>query len=509
MTDFEGRFRRHGDEGFEAAAVSRIFNQRRPAQRPAAVLSAKSPADVAAGVRLARAEGWQVAIRAGGHSWAAWSLREDTLLIDLAAFTGMSYDEATGIVTTGPAVRGGLDLDPYLAKYGRFFAGGHCPTVGLGGFLLQGGMGWNCRGWGWAAESIESIQVVTADGDVVRRDETENADLFWAARGAGPGFFGVVTAFRLRTRQRYRELTQTTYVYPAALADEVLGWLHHARHDVPPSVELVAVGIMPPLPPEVRHEGPVLVVDGVSFDGGAGSLAALDTCPAAGKALVRKIAQPVTIGDLRAEQLRANPEDHRYVVDNAYLAGDPGSLIPALAPAFTGLPTAKSFSLWFDLADRELPDMALSLQTDIYFATYVVCEDQSQDASCRSWTDDTMRRLAPFSAGCYLGDSDLHRRPVRFMGDAAWRRFQDIRAARDPARLFAGYPCPDEALRSQFRPLLSGTGGGDCRQPYRGSTPDLADVSGLSAVESLYVSFRVIYALNDTYKRSERSLPAH
>jgi FAD binding domain len=452
MPSFTGQFLRRGDAEFETAATGRIFNQRRPAQRPAAVLRAADAADVAAGVRLARAEGLQVAVRAGGHSWAAWSLRENTLLIDLAAFTGLSYDETTGIVTAGPAVRGGLDLDPYLAGRDRFFAGGHCPTVGLGGFLLQGGMGWNCRGWGWAAESIEAAQVVTASGDVVWCSATENAGLFWAARGSGPGFFGVVTAFRLRTRPRYRDLTQTTYVYPAALAEDVLGWLYHARHEVPPSVELVAVGITPPLPPELDHAGPVLVVDGVSFDGGPGSLAALDTCPVAGQALVRKITQPVTIGDLRAEQIRANPEGHRYAVDNAYLAGEPGSLIPALAPAFTGLPTAKSFSLWFDLAHlpaRPRPDMALSLQTDIYFATYVVGERETGDDACRTWVGDTMRRLEPFSPGCYLGDSDLHVRPARFMSDDAWRRFRDARARWDPDRLFAGFPGPDESLLNQ------------------------------------------------------------
>jgi FAD/FMN-containing dehydrogenase len=439
-----GRLLRRGDAEFEYAAVSRIFNLRRPAQRPAAVLRAADVADVAAGVRLARAEGLRIAVRAGGHSWAAWSLRDDTLLIDLAAFTGMSYDQATGMVTAGPAVRGGLDLDPFLAERGRFFAGGHCPTVGLGGFLLQGGMGWNCRGWGWAAESIDAIQVVTADGEVLWCDEAANADLLWAARGAGPGFFGVVTAFRLRTRQRHAELAQTTYVYPAEAAPDVLGWLYQARHDVPPSVELVAVGITPPLPPEVDHRGPVLVVDGVSFDGGPSSLAALGTCPVAGKALVSKIAQPVTIGELRAEQTRANPEGHRYTVDNAYLAGAPGALIPALTPAFTELPTAKSFSLWFDLAGlpaRPQPDMAVTASaTDIYFASYVVCEDLAQDGVCRSWLDDTMRRLEPFSAGRYLGDSDLAVRPTRFMSGEAWDRFLRIRAVRDPDRLFAGYP---------------------------------------------------------------------
>jgi len=448
---FTGQFLRPGDGGFDEAATSRIFNQRRPPRRPAAVLRPADVADVAAGVRLAAAGGLRVAVRAGGHSWAAWSLREDTLLIDLAAFTAMSYDEAAATVTVGPAVRGGLDLDPFLAERGRFFAGGHCPTVGLGGFLLQGGMGWNCRGWGWAAESIEAIQVVTADGAVTWCDEDSNADLLWAARGSGPGFFAVVTAFRLRTRERYRELTQTTYVYPPSVADEVLDWLYAARHDVPPSVELVAVGITPPRTqeapaPEAGPAGPALVVDGVSFDGGPASLRALDGCPAAGAALARKVAEPVTIGELRAEQQRANPEEHRYTVDNAYLAGPRDALVTAMTPAFTDLPTAKSFSLWFDLAHlpaRRLPDMALSVQSDIYFATYVVGESPEQDARCRAWVSGTMSRLAPYSAGCYLGDSDLTVRADRFMSDAAWERFRRIRADRDPAGLFPGYDFAD------------------------------------------------------------------
>jgi FAD/FMN-containing dehydrogenase len=351
-------------------------------------------------------------------------------------------------VTVGPAVRGGADLDPFLAARGRFFAGGHCPTVGLGGFLLQGGMGWNCRGWGWAAESVEAIQVVTADGDIAWCDERTNADLLWAARGSGPGFFCVVTAFRLRTRERYRQLTQTTYVYPASATADVLGWLHAARHDVPPSVELVAVGITLPLPADVTHDGPVLVVDGVSFDGGPDSLRALDGCPVASQALVAVVGQPVTMGQLRAEQSRANPEGHRYVTDNAYLTGEAGALIPALTPAFTGLPTAKSFSLWFDLAHlpaRPLPDMALSVQGDLYFATYVVGESPSQDAACRDWVVGTMDRLQPLAAGCYLGDADLSVRPDRFMSDAAWDRFLRIRDSSDHGRLFSGYHCTDES----------------------------------------------------------------
>jgi hypothetical protein len=437
MTSFTGAFRHRGSAGFADAAVANIFNGRQPSRRPTAVLCAADAADVAAGVKLAAAEGWKVSVRSGGHSWAAWSLREDALLIDLAALNGMRYDAATGIATVGPAARSGLDLDPFLAGHGRFFAVGHHPTVSMGGFLLQGGMGWNCRGRGWAAESIASMDVVTASGELVRCSETENPDLFWAARGSGPGFFGVVTEFRLRTRPRHRSLTRSTYIYPAGLASEVLTWFHAVRGEVDPSVGFLCIGATPS-----GSDSPVVIIDGVSFDGGPSALSALETCPVGGKALSTSGAQPTSIDKLFAEQLAASPEGLRYFVDNAYLAGPTEDLVPALVPAFADLPTPLTSTILGDFSpqlSRELPDMAVSLQPDLYFAAYVAGRSPADDGRCRSWLDATMSRLSSYSEGCYLGDSDFTVRPDRILSDAAWSRFQQVRAVRDPAGRFSGY----------------------------------------------------------------------
>ena len=103
-----------------------------------------------AGVRLARDRGWKVAARAGGHAWAGWSVRDDALLIDLAGLRDMTIDVDNLTATVRPAFRGGQDLGPALQQHGLVFPGGHCSTVGLGGYLLQGGQGWNSRQWGWA-----------------------------------------------------------------------------------------------------------------------------------------------------------------------------------------------------------------------------------------------------------------------------------------------------------------------------------------------------------------------
>lgn len=449
MPTFTGELRLPGDEGYEQFRVERVFNARRPDRFPAAVLYAETEDDIVAAVRLARARGWRVAVRSGGHSWAAWSVRDDALLIDLGRFQEISYDAATGIVSVTPSVRGGEVLAPYLAARGRFFGGGHCPTVGVGGFLLQGGMGWNCRGWGWAAESVEAIDVVTAEGELVRADATTNADLFWAARGAGPGFFGVVTRFHLRTTPIRPVLRQTVHMYTMDHYDAVMTWLQRTHASVSPDVEIVAVAMAAPAElPELAGQH-VLAVTGVAMsetDADAiAALAPLGGCPVRDAAVLRVDAAPTTMDELRAEQLRMNPENHRYAVDNAWIDGGPEHAVPALKNLFTTAPTEQTFTIWFSMAPlRELPDMALSLQTDIYVASYVIWRDPAEDERCRAWLDARMTELEPVTAGQYLGDSDLTRRSVRFVADEAWQRLCRIRARRDPDGLFVGYLAGDE-----------------------------------------------------------------
>ncbi|MFJ9391328.1 FAD-binding oxidoreductase [Nocardioides sp. NPDC101246] len=444
---WKGRFVAAGDPGFDDAVHSRVFNRRRPTDRlPVAVLQAADVDDVVRGVRLAHERGWSVTTRAGGHSWIVWSVQNDALLVDLAAFAAIDYDDVTGIVSAGPAVRGGSDLDPVLAAHGRFFNGGHCPTVGIGGFLLQGGMGWNCRGWGWATESVVAVDVVTASGEVLRCDAEQNSDLYWAARGAGPAFPGVVVTFHLQTRPRYTALTSSMQIYPAAVAPEVLAWMHETRWDLDDSVELVMVNLDAATLPFLDYEGPVLVVDGLSFaptaEEGRAALAPLETSPYLGQAMFHVTAAPADMEELRERQTNANPENHFYVSEGAYLVGGTAELISAITPAFTTLPTTKSFAIWFDMGrapQRALPDMALSLQSDIYFAAYLVGEDDADVRAATSWITDRIAELEPVKSGTYLGDSDLISRPAKFMSDEAYARLNKIRECRDPAGIFPTY----------------------------------------------------------------------
>ena len=105
--------------------------------------------------------------------------------------------------------------------------------MAVGGYLLQGGFGWNGRVHGPACMSVEAIDVVTAGGELVHASPDEHADLLWAARGAGPGFFGAVTAFHVRVYPKPRVVANGVYLYPLDCLEEVFRWAHEIGPRVP------------------------------------------------------------------------------------------------------------------------------------------------------------------------------------------------------------------------------------------------------------------------------------
>ncbi len=130
---------------YEEARIGRVFNHRRPKRYPLAVINATSVSDIIQAVQLAKEKKCRIAVRSGGHSWAAWSVRDESILIDLGKYKLLDVDPVAKIARASPSMTGS-EINGVLTKeFGLMFPGGHCPDVGIGGFLLQGGMGWNCR----------------------------------------------------------------------------------------------------------------------------------------------------------------------------------------------------------------------------------------------------------------------------------------------------------------------------------------------------------------------------
>ena len=197
----EGQLLRRGEPGYEEARLGAVWNSRKPSRYPDCIFRATSAESVAWAVRLAIAEGLQVSVRSGGHSWYGNSVRDAGMLIDLSQLSDVSIDPQAKTAAVGPAVKG-RELDGALAAHDLCFPIGHCGTVGLGGFVLGGGYGWNSRFYGPACLSLRAIDVVLASGELIHADDSNHPELLWAARGAGPGFFGVVTRFHLQVYPR-------------------------------------------------------------------------------------------------------------------------------------------------------------------------------------------------------------------------------------------------------------------------------------------------------------------
>lgn len=148
-----------------------------------------------------------------------------------------------------------------------------------------------------------------------------------------------------------------------------------------------------------------------------------------------------------------NPEGHRYCADNAYIPND-ADVPGILEEAFTTLPHKKSFSLWYAMnpcSRRELPDMALSMQSDHYFALYTVWEEESDDERCQAWVYNIMSRVEKNSVGAYLGDSDFQVRKTKYWADDNAHRLMEIRRKWDPQGRICGYL--DEGDQSRTKGL--------------------------------------------------------
>jgi FAD/FMN-containing dehydrogenase len=187
-----GRVVLPGDPDYDAARHD--FNQRFDVY-PQAIVYCQSTADVSNAIGWARSQHLPLAVRAGGHSYEAFSLSPG-VVVDISEMNAVSIDVDRQRVTAQPGVKL-LSLYRTLAPFGLALSGGTCETVGLGGLTLNGGIGFLTRKWGATSDNLLGLQIVDAQGNILRASDSENPDLFWACRGGG-GSFGLVTETTLQ-----------------------------------------------------------------------------------------------------------------------------------------------------------------------------------------------------------------------------------------------------------------------------------------------------------------------
>ena len=185
-----------GDPAYgEARAIFNAMIDR----RPGVIAQCANVNDVVRAVHFGRNLGLEIAVRGGGHGVAGKALTDGGLVIDLRRMNAVSVDpEARTAIVAGGATMSHLDRATGL--HGLATTGGRVSTTGVGGFTLGGGGGWLDRKFGLACDNLLSVELVTADGSIVRASDDENPELFWALHGGG-GNFGVATSFTFRLHE--------------------------------------------------------------------------------------------------------------------------------------------------------------------------------------------------------------------------------------------------------------------------------------------------------------------
>lgn len=228
-----GQVIKRGGPGFMAAA--RVYNSRFDNVLPSFVARPLDAADVLTAVKWGVAHGVPLRARSGGHSYAGYSTLSGGIVLDLRNLRGISVNVGARTATIGA---GAQLIDAYsaLAARGVTIPAGSCPSVGIAGHALGGGMGLAGRRFGLTADNLLSARIVTADGRLITASPQEHPDLYWALRGGGGGNFGVVTSFTFRVHRIPHTVAWFILRWPASRGADALGawqaWAPHARSEL-------------------------------------------------------------------------------------------------------------------------------------------------------------------------------------------------------------------------------------------------------------------------------------
>lgn len=424
--------------GYEEARRKTMWNARLPGRYPTVIIQARDIYDVVSAVKRARREGLRIGVRSGGHSWAGNHVRDGGLLLDVSLLDEVSVDKAAMLAIAGPG-HSGHALAARLGRQGLFFPTGHCRGVCIGGYLLQGGFGWHSRTLGPACMSVVGLDIVTADGEIVHASADENPDLYWAARGSGPGFFGVVVRFHLRLYPKPKLSGFAFQSFPISMLEEVFRWAFAVAAEVPDSVEMQlmvsrnATG--------VRGAG-IEVFSAVFADGlraALSDLSFMSRSPLRKQAAFSVPLAPAPLSLMYRAVMSHYPDEHRWAVDNMWTHASIDELLPGIQRIADTLPAAPSHMLWLNWRPpKQRPDMAFSMEDDSYIACYGGWKHAQDDGECKSWAETNMRAMQHLASGVQLADENLGQRPARFVSEANLARLDEIRKHRDPEGRF--YP---------------------------------------------------------------------
>jgi FAD/FMN-containing dehydrogenase len=431
----------------------RALNARFDDVRPQAVVRCRSAEDVAETVSFARRQGLGIATRGGGHCFAGRSSTREVLL-DVTPLHSVEISD--GVVTVGGGTRIGEVYDALLEQ-DLIIPAGSCPTVGIAGLALGGGLGIIGRKYGLTSDHLVGAQIVLADGRILECDDHHDEDLFWALRGAGSGNFGVVTSLTFRTSRAPAPTSfHLTWAFSeaAAVIDAWQSWAPLAPDELAASLVIGASG--------QADELPLVEVFGVMLGTESDTAKVVDELvgrvPSDPASAFRKYmsfrdtarywADRAARGGVTGEPPGQELRGYRCIKSEFFTEPLPTDVIEAVLENFlkgraAGQSRELDFSPWGGAYNRTGADAtAFVHRGDLFWLKHATEVDPgastAEKESARDWVTRSWATVHPWGAGRVFPnfpDPDLEDWPGAYYGTNR-DRLQTIKARYDPGNLF-------------------------------------------------------------------------
>ena len=431
---FAGQLLKPSDLGYDEA---RKVHNGLVDKRPALIARCRGVADVADAVNLTRRLGLEVAVRGGGHNVAGRATIDGGVMIDLAPMRGIHVDPKSRTVRAqGGATWGEVNRETQL--YGLAVTGGVVSTTGIAGLTLGGGLGWLMGKYGLALDNLRAVELVTANGKILRASKQEEPDLFWAVRGGG-GNFGIATSLEYALHPVGPTVMGGLLIHPIDRSRAVLEFYRESTRSLADEHTLIATLAHAP-------------------DGSSMKVAALVTCHCgpltdAEKALrplkqfgppILDAAAPMPYSQLNT-MLDANyPKGALNYWKSNFLTELSDAAIDTMIGCFERCPTPMGQLLLEHIhgaaARVGVDDTAFPHRKEGYnFLVLAQWMKPADTSACIAWAREAYERMQPFFAsGRYVNylDDDEAGDPVAAAYGPNYRRLQQVKAQYDPKNFF-------------------------------------------------------------------------
>ncbi|MEU0095096.1 FAD-binding oxidoreductase [Kribbella sp. NPDC006257] len=435
---FGGVLVRPGDPQYDAWRV--VFNAMID-KRPGVIALCESAADVAAAVRYGVRQGLEIAIRGAGHGVAGTGVSDGGLVIDLRRMRNVQLDPDARLVRAGGGATWS-DVDGASWPYAMATTGGRVSSTGVAGLTLGGGSGWLERKYGLACDNLVSVELITADGELVIADETKNTELFWALHGGG-GNFGVATALTLRLHP-LPGMTLARLFWPADAGTTVIRayrdlFEQGAPDELGGSVFFAAAPRKDFVPASLQGRPAVGVTATYT-----GSAAQLREALAPVLALAPDGMMLAEMPYAEVQSALDDPPGLRNYWSAEHLASWPDEAIDVFSARAVEMPSPETSQQlvcpWGGAVSRYADKWPLPHRTAPWVVqSYGVWSSPADDSAGIAWAKNVCADLRPYSTGAvylnFIGDEG-HDRVVAGYGKDNYDRLARVKASFDPDNVF-------------------------------------------------------------------------